>query len=196
MVVEEVAIAVIVAGITGGFGGGIKAAAALARIRAQAPRLHALLVSLRAVAATTAARLRAAEDQLARAREGFDRFVRLPVRDERGEMIPPLGWATDRRARLARISETIADPRLFDPQDLRGMAAEDLRRLLEPWGALRVTDGDGLKYVDPSHRGRQIRIMEGYPGNRPDPMTHGPYVVVSQNGGKPVKVPLEGNPTL
>jgi hypothetical protein len=92
MVVEEVALTAIVTGITGGFGGGVKAAAALARIRAQAPRFHALLVSLRAVAATTALRLRAAEDELVRAREGFDRFLGLPARDERGEMVHPLGW--------------------------------------------------------------------------------------------------------
>jgi hypothetical protein len=111
-------------------------------------------------------------------------------------MVNPLGWATTDKARLARISDTITDPKLFDPEDLRGMPAGDLRRLLEPWGARPVTDGDGLKFVDPSHRGRQFRIMEGYPGNRPDPMTHGPYAVVSQNGAKPVKVPLEGNPTL
>ena len=196
MMVEEVAITAVVAGITGGLGGGAKAAAALARIRAQAPRFHALLTSLRAVVATAAARVRAVEDELVRAREGFEKFVTARVRDERGEVVPPLAGGAGRRARLARISETISDPKLFDPQDLRGMSAEDLRRLLDPWGGHPVTDGDGLKYVDPSHRGRQIRIMEGYPGNRPDPMTHGPYVVVSQNGAKPVKVPLEGNPTL
>jgi hypothetical protein len=92
MVVEEVAITAIVAGITGGFGGGAKALAALARIRAQAPHFHALLSSLRVVVASAGTRLRAAEDGLARARDGFDRFVGLPVRDERGEMVPPLGW--------------------------------------------------------------------------------------------------------
>jgi hypothetical protein len=102
MVIEEVALTVIVAGITGGFGGGAKAAAALARIRAQAPRFRALLVSLRAVVATTASRLRAAEDQLARAREGFERFVRTPVRDERGEMVNPLGWGGSALADLSR----------------------------------------------------------------------------------------------
>jgi hypothetical protein len=95
MVVEEVAITAIVAGITGGLGGGAKAAAALARIRAQAPRFHALLTSLRVVVATTASRLRAAEEQLVRAREGFDRFVRTPVRDERGEMMLLGGWRTN-----------------------------------------------------------------------------------------------------
>jgi hypothetical protein len=95
MVVEEVAITVIVAGITGGLGGGAKALAALARVRAQAPRFHALLTSLRVVVASAGTRLRAAEDRLARAREGFDRFVRLPVRDERGEMVLPGGWRTN-----------------------------------------------------------------------------------------------------
>lgn len=195
MVIEEVALTVVVAGLTGGFGGGAKALAALARIRAQAPRFHALLMSLRVVVASAGTRLRAAEDGLARAREGFDRFLRLPVRDERGEMVNPLGWTTNRRARLARISETIADPRLFDPQDLRGVPAEDLARLLQDWPTRPASRGDGLVYEDPINRGRQIRIMEGYPGNRPDPVTHGPYVVVSQNA-PPVKLPLKGNPTL
>jgi hypothetical protein len=92
MVIEEVALTVVAAGLTGGFGGGAKALAALARIRAQAPRFHALLVSLRVVVASAGTRLRAAEDGLARAREGFDRFLGLPVRDERGEMVNPLGW--------------------------------------------------------------------------------------------------------
>ncbi|GAB3038721.1 hypothetical protein GCM10011376_33980 [Nocardioides flavus (ex Wang et al. 2016)] len=195
MVVEEVAITAIVAGITGGLGGGVKAAAALARIRAQAPRFHALLTSLRAVVATGAARLRAAEDQLARAREGFDRFVQAPVRDERGEMVHPLGWRTNQRARLARIAETIADPRIFDPHDLRGMPAEDLGRLLRGWPSSSSARGDGVRFKDPDHYDRQIRIMDGYGDTRPDALTSGPYVVVSQNGTK-VKIPLEGNPLL
>jgi hypothetical protein len=195
MVVEEVALTAIVTGITGGFGGGVKAAAALARIRAQAPRFHALLVSLRAVAATTASRLRAAEDQLTRAREGFDRFLGLPARDERGEMVNPLGWGGASGGRLARVADTIRDPRLFDPASLRGLRAKDIARLLEDWPTRPASRGDGIVYEDPLNRGRQIRIMEGYPGNRPDPVTHGPYVVVSQNG-PPLKFPLEGNPTL
>jgi hypothetical protein len=195
MVVEEVTLTAIVTGITGGFGGGVKAAAALARIRAQAPRFQALLVSLRAVAATTASRLRATQDELVRAREGFDRFLRLPARDERGEMVHPLGWGGAGGGRLARVAETIRDPRLFDPASLRGLKAKDIARLLEDWPTRPASRGDGIVYEDPLNRGRQIRIMEGYPGNRPDPVTHGPYVVVSQNG-PPLKFPLEGNPTL
>ena len=51
--------------------------------------------------------------------------------------------------------------------------------------------------IDPLNKGRQIRVMRGYPpGSRPDPITSGPYVVVSQLGRKAVKIPLEGNPTL
>lgn len=195
MVVEEVAITAIVAGITGGLGGGAKAAAALARIRAQAPRFHALLTSLRVVVATTASRLRAAEEQLVRAREGFDRFVRTPVGDERGEMVKPLELGPAGRERLAHVADTIRDPRRFNPESLRGMAAEDITRLLDDWPTRPAARGDGIVYEDPLNRGRQIRIMEGYPGNRPDPVTHGPYVVVSQNG-PPLKFPLEGNPTL
>ena len=39
--------------------------------------------------------------------------------------------------------------------------------------------------------------MDGYPpGSRPDPLTTGPYAVISQNHGKPIKVALLGNPTL
>ena len=195
MVVEEVALTAIVAGITGGLGGGAKAAAALARIRAQAPRFHALLTALRTVVATAASRLRTAEDQLARARDGFGRFVRAPVRDERGEMTQPLGWDAARAERLRQARATIDDPRLFDPASLRGLAAEDIATMLRDWPARAASRGDGVVYEDPLNRGRQIRIMEGYPGNRPDPVTHGPYVVVSQNG-PPLKFALEGNLTL
>jgi len=38
--------------------------------------------------------------------------------------------------------------------------------------------------------------MDGYrAGSRAEPVTAGPYVVVSQNGDR-VKIPLAGNPTL
>ena len=103
MVIEEVAMTAIITGITGGLGGGAKAAAALARIRAQAPRFHALLTTLRAVVTATASRLRAVENQLERAREGFGRFVRASARDERGEMISPLGWGGRMTAREQQL---------------------------------------------------------------------------------------------
>ena len=33
-------------------------------------------------------------------------------------------------------------------------------------------------------------------GNRPDPVTHGPYAVISQNGAEPLHIPLHGNVLL
>ena len=144
MVIEEVALTAIVAGITGGFGGGAKAAAALARIRAQAPRFHALLTSLRAVVATTASRLRAAEDQLARVREGFDRFVRAPVRDERGEMVFPGGWRTDLEGQDVLGGHVIGKHVGKTPEELAGRArAEGL-----PYASSFSTAQDAEKAIE------------------------------------------------
>ncbi|WP_374457350.1 hypothetical protein [Nocardioides sp.] len=192
MVVEGAAISVVAAGLTGGLGGTAAAAAAAARIRAQAPRFHALLVALRTTVASGSARLRSARDSLQGLRARLDRYAKVAVRDERGTMRNPGGWWGPRYTRVRR---TIDDPELFDPEDLRGMDPAELRRMLEHWDVAPVRSGDGLRYELPQFKGRQIRIMDGYPGNRPDQLTHGPYVVVSQNG-VPVKVPLEGNPTL
>ena len=64
MVVEGATISFIVGGLTGGLGAGAAGSAALARISAQAPRFHALLVGLRATGAATAGRLRTAKDGL------------------------------------------------------------------------------------------------------------------------------------
>jgi hypothetical protein len=48
-----------------------------------------------------------------------------------------------------------------------------------------------MVYRDPDNFGRQIRIMPGYrPGSRADPLTTGPYAVVSQNG-RTVKIPWQ-----
>ena len=56
MVVEGAAVTALVAGVTGGLGGSAALAAAAARVRAQAPRFHALLLALRASTTTAAAR--------------------------------------------------------------------------------------------------------------------------------------------
>jgi hypothetical protein len=92
----------------------------------------------------------------------------------------------------------IGSPKEFDPQELRGLSAEEVRaRIPDDWQLAPSARGGGEVFRDPAHNGRQVRIMPGYPaGSRADPMTLGPYVVVSQNGNKPVKIPLEGNPTL
>lgn len=94
MVVEGAAISLVIGGLTGGLGGTATAAAAAARIRAQAPRFHALLVALRATIATGSARMRSAKESLRGLRARLDRYAKVAVRDERGEMRLPGGWRT------------------------------------------------------------------------------------------------------
>ncbi len=89
MVVEGAALSIVIGGLTGGLGGSATVAAAAARIRAQAPRFHALLVGLRATIATGAARMRTARESLQGLRARLDRYAKAAVRDERGEMRLP-----------------------------------------------------------------------------------------------------------
>ena len=97
-----------------------------------------------------------------------------------------------------KSARTIGGPAEFDPQELRGLSADEVRaRIPDDWRQEPSTAGGGQKFIDPAHGGRQIRIMPGYPpGSREDPVSWGPYAVVSQNGVKGDKIPLEGNPTL
>ena len=91
----------------------------------------------------------------------------------------------------------IGGPDELDPHSLHGMDAENLRASIpNDWPVKPSRSGNGLVYRDPAHNGRQVRIMDGYrAGSRAEPVTAGPYVVVSQNGDR-VKIPLAGNPTL
>ena len=97
LVVEGLALSVVVTGVTGGPGGGAAAAVALARVRAYAPRFHALLVALRAGTATATARLRTAREELVAVQARAEKFLRVPARTERGEMRHPLGWVPTRK---------------------------------------------------------------------------------------------------
>ena len=54
--------------------------------------------------------------------------------------------------------------------------------------------GNGIRYVDPSRPGEQVRIMSRDPGAL-DPLHQGPYVVIDTNGHKRW-IPLRGNPVL
>lgn len=109
--------------------------------------------------------------------------------------------ADQRLARVAAVQTKLADldnPKLFDPQTLRGLDLDDLHDALSArWGdGVPSRSGDGWVYEDPVRRGRQVRLMPGYgPGVRPNRITEGPYVVTSQNG-RWTKVPLAGNPVL
>ena len=94
MVVEGAVVSAIVGGLTGGLGAGAAGSAAIARIAAQAPRFHALLVTLRATGTATAGRLRSAREGLGVVRTRVEKFARVPARTERGSMRLPGGWKT------------------------------------------------------------------------------------------------------
>jgi len=91
----------------------------------------------------------------------------------------------------------IGGPKEFDPNSLKGLTGDQVRsRIPSDWTSGTSKSGGGEVFRDPANPGRQVRIMPGYgAGTRPDPLTAGPYAVVSQNGVT-VKVPLFGNPTL
>lgn len=93
------------------------------------------------------------------------------------------------------VPPSIGDPARFDPRALRGLTPDAARACIpRDWERIPSTRGGGEVFRDPAHPGRQVRIMPGYPsGSRADPITWGPYVVVSQNG-RVVKIPLRRSP--
>jgi hypothetical protein len=119
------------------------------------------------------------------------------------EVVPRLLTHLDElRAILSRLTHpaaprVIPGPAGFDPLRLRGLRPDEVVASIPgDWIQRPSTHGGGSVYADPANPGRQVRIMPGYPpGSRPDPVTWGPYAVVSQNG-RAIKIPLAGNPTL
>ena len=103
----------------------------------------------------------------------------------------------DPRPAVPEPPKKIPGPKEFDPEELRGATPDQIRaRIPDGWAERPSSRGGGVVFADPENRGRQIRIMPGYPpGSRPDPLTWGPYAEVCQNG-MTKKVPLAGNPTL
>jgi hypothetical protein len=91
----------------------------------------------------------------------------------------------------------IGGPKEFDSAELKGLTPDEIvARIPDDWQQRPSKRGGGVVYADPHNRGRQIRLMPGYPpGSRLDPLTLGPYAEVCQNGVTK-KVPLFGNPTL
>ncbi|SEB59461.1 hypothetical protein SAMN04489844_0627 [Nocardioides exalbidus] len=92
MIVEGVAISTIATAISGSLGGGASATAAVAKIREKFPRFVALLTALRASVATASARLQRVLDDLADLRTRVEGWLRVPARNERGELRHPLAW--------------------------------------------------------------------------------------------------------
>jgi hypothetical protein len=138
-------------------------------------------------------------------------FVPKQPPDGRWHHFDPTGAEIPMRADFgsgAQVERGAIDPGGFMPRDIRDgpvseeellgkTPAEVAAMIPSDWPPSRPSrSGAGIVYEDPVRLGRQIRVMPGYAaGNRPEPVTHGPYVIVSENGGK-LRVALAGNPTL
>ena len=179
-------LSLVTAGATGAAAAGLNAA----RIAAYAPRILEFVAAVRRAAEAAASVIRVAVSGLGRCRAVLGRFVGVVVAADARALTVAMP-----QARRQFLTAIIRDPKKFDPDVLRGMSPRDVRRLVDDWTELATRSGEGIRLADPVHDGRRLRIMDGYPGNRPDPLTHGPYAVISQNGDK-FKIPLEGNPTL
>ncbi|MBS2936608.1 hypothetical protein KDN32_02490 [Nocardioides sp. J2M5] len=100
MAIEGVAISALITAVSGPLGGSLGMGALLARIRAVAPRFHALISTLRVSVASTAARLRTGRTTLSELRVRLERYVRVGVRDERGAASVG-GWGRAARSKFS-----------------------------------------------------------------------------------------------
>lgn len=134
-------------------------------------------------------------DEVGQSKVGPDgnTYTCLPIGSEPGGIDDTSGETGSSVA----AADTISDPKSFDPNTLKGQTPQQVRdRIPADWPQSGSNTGGGEVFRDPNNPGRQIRIMPGYPkGSRSDPLTTGPYAVVSQNGVTE-KIPLAGNPTF
>lgn len=176
--------------VSGGGGNAVAAWVNSGKLAAEVPKFRAFIEAIRSCGARLGGALRTSADAVAQVQLRLSRFRNVePIRVAGHTAVVDAGA-------LARIRAIIGDPKRFDPDLLRGMSSREIRELLNHWEMVPSSKGAGVVLRDPVHFGRTIRVMRGYyKGNRPDALTHGDYVVVSQNGDR-VKVPLEGNPLL
>jgi hypothetical protein len=104
MIVEGIVLSAAVGLITGGAASGAVAGATLARIAAQAPRFHALLLTLRAGVSAVAGRVRAAQDGAVMVRARLEKFLKLDLRSERGAISVGRGGSATPRLPSRRIN--------------------------------------------------------------------------------------------
>jgi hypothetical protein len=112
-----------------------------------APRFYALLVTLRAGAATAATRLERAADELAAVRAKLEKFLRVPARGDAGTLRHPGGW-------LPRRPGWLKDHEVPPGHTLErhvGKSADDLVRRLEVTGRRQASS-----FVDQPHAERFI----------------------------------------
>ena len=184
-------IGIVLGVVTGGATAAGATALNAARIAAAAPRLLRIISTLRALASTCAAPLRFAATAL--------RDVRLELAVfRRARITVASAYKAERVARVERLRGLLRDPRLFDPQGaaraLQGGTSSRCARVGR-CGTAREVRGSCT-----STRCALVARSESWtairPGSRPDPITGGPYAVISLGNGPAIKVPLLGNPTL
>lgn len=176
MVVEGVVISAIVGGITGGLGAGAAGSAALARIGAQAPRFHALLVTLRATCSASAGRLRTARAGLGAVRNRTAKFARVPARNERGSMRLPGGRGRGSNV-PGRDHPDVADAKLNNYVDHLYKGVTNDKRIGDgtTMDAMRheLASGDLVHGKDHVRKGREIlRGLERWLRTRTDASDH------------------------
>ena len=87
-VVEGLVVAAVLGAVTAGVGAAGGTAAIVARIALQAPRFAALLRTLQSLTASVAASLQTTRAALSATRARLTRFLRVPVRGQRGAFVP------------------------------------------------------------------------------------------------------------
>jgi hypothetical protein len=160
------------------------------KLASQVPRFKAFVEAVRLAGASAATTMRTGTEAVVQVRNKLSKFRNVaPIRTWGHSAVVDSGA-------LARVRAVLGDPKRLDPQMFRGMSRREVRELVEHWPSRPSKNGIGTVFDDPVNKGRQIRIMQGYPrSSRPDILVTGDYVVVSQNS-RVTKVALEGNPTL
>lgn len=191
----EAAITAAVTFLTAGLGAALGTAAMAAKIASVANKIRVLIDKLKELLKLKKARakLKKLSDASKKKLEDLANKNKKSIDDAPKKPDEPTTHPKPEPPKSVKIGA----PKEFDPQSVRGMAPDDLRSSIPPnWERAPSKAGDGEVFRDPANPGRQIRIMPGYPaGSRPDPLTCGPYAVISQNGVT-TKIPLLGNPTL
>lgn len=102
--------------------------------------------------------------------------------------------AADTASDIARIGTQVGRF-VDDPGILTGLSPDEVATLIpETWVRSPARKGEGLRYADPTRPGVQIIIEEGWPGG--SGVHAGPYARISTGRGKPIRIPLAGNPEL
>lgn len=79
---------------------------------------------------------------------------------------------------------------------LEGRSPAEIEEMIpDSWAREPTSGSGGTRYVHPTNRGEQIRVMPGNPDD-PNPIKRAPYARISRNGKISDPIPLKGNPEI